>query len=121
MTMEYRMRGRLEFSNDDAVKAAKALIRDEGYDWEEGLVGDALRWSACALEIDTRGSTSYDDFDLSTDVLRMFAQHAHAGEIRAANLQDGYGQRFLPGNGDEAGGACVELTEGELDELRRTT
>ncbi|NMB76438.1 MAG: hypothetical protein GYA21_15075 [Myxococcales bacterium] len=115
MSMEYWFKARLEFADKAAIKAARKELAEEGYqDHEDNLLCESeLKWSGTVLEVDARGSMPYSCFEISSDVLRLYAQHATGGEALAINIEDGCGERHL------AGGEEEELADEEVDALRK--
>jgi hypothetical protein len=115
MTMSYLFRARLRFRDAAAIEAAKAELAEEGclHHPDNLLTGEDLRWNGLELVVDTDGSMPYSCFEISTDVLAVYARHASSGEAIAANTEDGVGERFPAG-----GGEPEELEGAAIDALR---
>jgi hypothetical protein len=116
MTMEFWFKAKLTFADEAAIEAAKTDLAEEGYsDHEDNLLGETeLKWVGTVLEVDSRGSMPYSCFEISSDVLRLFASSAVEGEALAINIEDGCGERYL------AGGEEEELEDNEVEALRKT-
>jgi len=121
MSMEFWFRGRLEFRDMSAIANAKQALVEEGCEGhEDNLVGDDdLQWNGTVLTVESRGSMPYSCFEISSCVLRTFAQYAGKGDVVALNVEEGCGERYMAGDGNAAGGECVELNEDEIAGLRR--
>lgn len=103
-----------------AIRDAAQFLEDEGYvGHEDNVLGDEeLRWAGNVLTVHSRGSMPHASFEICSDVLRLWAQYARDGDVVALNVEDGLGERYLAGNGDAAGGACIELGADEVAALR---
>src|SRR5262245_23121836 len=115
MSMEFWFRGRLEYSDQEAIDAVAEALAEEGcVGHEDNLLTEAdLTWSGRTLTIELRGSMPYSCFEISSFVLSLYAQYATTGEVILLNVEDGYGERCL------AGGHSEDLGEDEVDVLRR--
>lgn len=120
MSMEYWFRGRLEFRDKAAIKAAKKFLSEEGYDdHDDNVLGeDELVWSGTTLTIDARGSMPYSSFEICGSLLAGYASHAASGELVVLNVEDGVGERFSAANGDLAKDNSEDLDDDEVEELR---
>ncbi len=112
--MEFWFRGKLEFADRASIDAANEELQAEGYVGHEDNLLSAcdLVWTGTVLTIQSRGSMPYSCFQISSNALRVFAEHASSGEVVALNVEDGLGERY------PAGGEAKDIGDREVDALR---
>jgi hypothetical protein len=115
--MEFWFTGRLDYRDQAAIDAARKALAEEGCAGHPDnlMTEERLHWAGTVLTIEYRGSMPYSCFEICSCVLRIYAEHATAGDVIVLDVEDGFGYRFVAGGSSDE----VELDDQEIHSLRR--